>query len=240
MGLIYPNGMDYVCLFTPDGRATGTPLRLKCGKLTFPRDGIRLYAIYGKLRKANESCHWMTLAFGKWAIRTVGVATWATRWRLIVIARGGMMGLIYPLRARTYGCWGMILLKFVLTGRAFVFIINVILQKAMKEKQIMGPFRELPGGARQQGCKAFRSGAANDEFDGYARYSGTSWPKGKLGGNAGISTLVPLMGREFFYWYGRRLSLRSSRSKRWKYEESVQFQCRSIGNAFGSPQGSSG
>lgn len=24
----------------------------------------------------------------------------------------------------------------------------------------MGPFRELPGGARQQGCKAFRSGAA--------------------------------------------------------------------------------
>ena len=90
------------------------------------------------------------------------------------------------------------LLKFVLTGRAFVFIINVILQKAMKEKQIMGPFRELPGGARQQGCKAFRSGAANDEFDGYARYSGTSWPKGKLGGNAGISTLVPLMGREFF------------------------------------------
>lgn len=143
-------------------------------------------------------------------------------------------------RARTYGCWGMILLKFVLTGRAFVFIINVILQKAMKEKQIMGPFRELPGGARQQGCKAFRSGAANDEFDGYARYSGTSWPKGKLGGNAGISTLVPLMGREFFYWYGRRLSLRSSRSKRWKYEESVQFQCRSIGNAFGSPQGSSG
>ncbi len=62
----------------------------------------------------------------------------------------------------------------------------------------MGPFRELPGGARQQGCKAFRSGAANDEFDGYARYSGTSWPKGKLGGNAGISTLVPLMGREFF------------------------------------------
>lgn len=110
----------------------------------------------------------------------------------------------------------------------------------MKEKQIMGPFRELPGGARQQGCKAFRSGAANDEFDGYARYSGTSWPKGKLGGNAGISTLVPLMGRELFYWYGRRLSLRSSRSKRWKYEESVQFQCRSIGNAFGSPQGSSG
>ena len=132
------------------------------------------------------------------------------------------------------------LLKFVLTGRAFVFIIDVILQKAMKEKQIMGPFRELPGGARQQGCKAFRSGAANDEFDGYARYSGTSWPKGKLGGNAGISTLVPLMGREFFFWYGRRLSLRSSRSKRWKYEESVQFQCRPIGNAFGSPQGSSG
>ena len=137
------------------------------------------------------------------------------------------MGLIYRLRARTYGCWGMILLKFVLTGRAFVFIIDVILQKA-------------PGGARQQGCKAFRSGAANDEFDGYARYSGTSWPKGKLGGNAGISTLVPLMGREFFYWYGRRLSLRSSRSKRWKYEESVQFQCRPIGNAFGSPQGSAG
>ena len=130
--------------------------------------------------------------------------------------------------------------KSVLTDRAFVLIINVILQKVMKEKQITGPFRELPGGARQQGCKAFRSGAANDEFDGYARYSGTSWPKGKLGGNAGISTLVPLMGREFFYWYGRRLSLRSSHSKRWKYEESVQFQCRPIGNAFGSPQGSAG
>ena len=56
----------------------------QCGKLTFPRDGIRLYAIYGKLGKANESCHWLTLAFGKWAIRTVGVAAWATRWRLIV------------------------------------------------------------------------------------------------------------------------------------------------------------
>ena len=62
--------------------------------------------------------------------------------------------------------------KSVLTDRAFVLIINVILQKVMKEKQITGPFRELPGGARQQGCKAFRSGAANDEFDGYARYSG--------------------------------------------------------------------
>ena len=61
----------------------------------------------------------------------------------------------------------------------------------------MGPFRELPGGARQQGCKAFRSGAANDEFDGYARYSGTSWPKGKLGGNAGIYSR-PYEGREFF------------------------------------------
>ena len=96
MGLVYPNGMDYVCLFTPDGRATGTPLRLKCGKLTFPRDGIRLYAISGKLGKANESCHWLTLAFRKWAIRTVGVATWATRWRLIVIAHGRMMGLVYP------------------------------------------------------------------------------------------------------------------------------------------------
>ena len=168
------------------------------------------------------------------------LATWATRWRLIVDSPWQDDGADLSAASPPYGCWGMLLLKFVLTGRAFVFIINVILQKAMKEKQIMGPFRELPGGARQQGCKAFRSGAANDEFDGYARYSGTSWPKGKLGGNAGISTLVPLMGREFFYWYGRRLSLRSSRSKRWKYEESVQFQCRSIGNAFGSPQGSSG
>lgn len=43
------------------------------------------------------------------------------------------------------------LLKFVLTGRAFVFIIDVILQKAMKEKQIMGPFRELPGGCEAAG-----------------------------------------------------------------------------------------
>ena len=78
MGLVYPNGMDYVCLFTPDGRATGTPLRLKCGKLTFPRDGIRRYAISGKLRKANESCYWLTLAFRKWAIRIVGVAAWGS------------------------------------------------------------------------------------------------------------------------------------------------------------------
>jgi hypothetical protein len=57
---------------------------------------------------------------------------------------------------------------------------------AMKEKQITSLSRELSVGARQQGCKAFRSGAANDEFDGYARYSGSSWPYGKLGGNAGI------------------------------------------------------
>ncbi len=78
------------------------------------------------------------------------------------------------------------LLKPVLTDWDIMFIIYIILQKAMKEKQITGLFRELPVGARQYGCKAFRSGAANDEFDGYARYSGTSWPKGKLGGNAGI------------------------------------------------------
>ncbi len=62
MGLVYPNGMDYVCLFTPDGRATGTPLRLKCGKLTFPRDGIRLWAV-GDLEKPMKSCHWLTLAW---------------------------------------------------------------------------------------------------------------------------------------------------------------------------------
>ena len=49
-----------------------------------------------------------------------------------------------------------------MTGRAFVFIINVILQKAMKEKQIMGPFIELPVGAMQQGWKAFGSGSVVD------------------------------------------------------------------------------
>lgn len=34
------------------------------------------------------------------------------------------------------------------------------------EKQIGVFFRELPAGARRQDCEAFRSGAANDEFDG--------------------------------------------------------------------------
>ena len=58
--------------------------------------------------------------------------------------------------------------------------------EAMIEKQTVQFFRELPDGARQQAGRAFRSGAANDEFDGSARYSGQSWPYGKLGGNAGF------------------------------------------------------
>ena len=62
----------------------------------------------------------------------------------------------------------------------------------------MGPFRELPGGARQQGCKAFRSGAANDEFDGYARYSGTSWPKGQVGWQRGNIDSRPFDGTGVF------------------------------------------
>ncbi|HAM05452.1 MAG TPA: hypothetical protein DCP59_08150 [Megasphaera sp.] len=56
----------------------------------------------------------------------------------------------------------------------------------MIEKQTVQAFRELPDGVRQQTGRAFRSGAANDEFDGSARYSGQSWPYGKLGGNAGF------------------------------------------------------
>lgn len=59
-------------------------------------------------------------------------------------------------------------------------------------------YRELPDGVRQQNRKAFRSGAANDEFDGYARYSGISWPKGKLGGNAGIYSR-PFSGTGVFF-----------------------------------------
>lgn len=58
--------------------------------------------------------------------------------------------------------------------------------EAMIEKQTVQAFRELPDGVRQQTGRAFRSGAANDEFDGSARYSGQSWPYGKLGGNAGF------------------------------------------------------
>ena len=45
----------------------------------------------------------------------------------------------------------------------------------------------------------FRSGAANDEFDGLARYSDKSWPIiGNLGGNAG-KVLVPLGMRAYFF-----------------------------------------
>ena len=46
MGLVYPNGMDYVCLFTPDGRATGTPLRLLGDdpvKICLDRQGVCVY-----------------------------------------------------------------------------------------------------------------------------------------------------------------------------------------------------
>ena len=41
------------------------------------------------------------------------------------------------------------LLKPVLTDWDIMFIIYIILQKAMKEKQVTGLFRELPVGARQ-------------------------------------------------------------------------------------------
>ena len=69
--------------------------------------------------------------------------------------------------------------------------------KRKEEKQIGYLLREPTVGASRQGYEAFRSGAADDEFDGFARYSDRRWPKGKLGGNAGIYSR-PYEGREFF------------------------------------------
>ena len=73
----------------------------------------------------------------------------------------------------------------------------------MKEKKTERVFSEsCRNGARQQGSKAFRSGASNDEFDGYARYSATRWPKGKLGGNAGVYSR-PFLGTGVFLLQAR-------------------------------------
>lgn len=83
----------------------------------------------------------------------------------------------------------------------------------MKEKKAWRVYcRELPEGARQQDGEAFRSGASNDEFDGYARYSAISWPKGKLGGNAG-NMLSSLFGDGSFFSFSRRASWRLSCTK---------------------------
>jgi hypothetical protein len=50
-------------------------------------------------------------------------------------------------------------------------------------------------------AELFRFGAANDEFDGLARYSELKMAEGNLGGNAG-KVLVPLgMESLFFYPY---------------------------------------
>lgn len=52
-------------------------------------------------------------------------------------------------------------------------------------------------------AELFRFGAANDEFDGLARYSELKMAEGNLGGNAG-KVLVPL-GMESLFFYPHTL-----------------------------------
>ena len=86
-------------------------------------------------------------------------------------------------------------------------IIRRNYENAMREKQIAILFRELPVAVRQHDGEAFHSGAANDEFDGYARYSWQRWPYGKLGGNAGNRFSSLFRGENFLFpvrqigWY---------------------------------------
>ena len=62
--------------------------------------------------------------------------------------------------------------------------------------QLSESCRSMQGSSK---AKLFRFGAANDEFDGLARYSELKMAVGNLGGNAG-KVLVPL-GMESLFFY---------------------------------------
>lgn len=67
--------------------------------------------------------------------------------------------------------------------------------------QLSESCRSMQGSSK---AKLFRFGAANDEFDGLARYSELKMAVGNLGGNAG-KVLVPL-GMESLFFYPARLA----------------------------------
>ena len=70
-----------------------------------------------------------------------------------------------------------------------------MVDNARKRKQRDCPQRELTDGASQPGAKLFRLGAAGDESDGHARYSGNErYIRISLGWHHGTMTLRPKSG----------------------------------------------